>query len=149
MGSNKVGVHFLAGHLVQLVGDDIMYLFETGFGQTPRPGRRAPKDRVHTEVNTTVELQVPFRTDFKAFRQEVLKAIRKHVPVEEWTKIPPKVDSVEENLKDYHKYYSIKISVGTAKKDFVPVNVNLYFSGKRLANVFIPKSPKFDIRKDL
>ena len=79
-----------------------MYLFETGFGQTRRPGRRAPKDR-HADVSVSWELEVPFRKDFKAFRQEVLTAIRRHVAVNEKTKIAPLVDSLAEgHLKWAH-----------------------------------------------
>jgi hypothetical protein len=127
-----------------------MYLVETGFGQafrprSPRPSRptptaparRAPKDRLE-KVVTTWELEVPFRKDFKAFRQEVVTAIERHVAANEKTTIGRLMSSSgDSEAKLYHDFYSAK---STAESNLVFVKVRLTFKAKNytgLSDLFI------------
>ena len=85
-----------------------MYLFKTGLGQAYKPRSRTPAkpppkapvkpppkvpaDRL-LEIYVHWELKVPFRKDLGGFRQEVVKAIGKHVAAHEKTGINAKLAS--------------------------------------------------------
>jgi hypothetical protein len=113
-----------------------MYLFATGFGEIgDRRGRQ--QDRVK-QVEVYLELQVPFRKDFKAFRQEVLTAIERHVAKDERKNIASKLTLLyEDRIKMYHKNYSFKDSVKTLPKSgLVPVSMALHFRSKKYTGFY-------------
>ena len=114
-----------------------MYL-ETGLGQVfkqrpqpkqrpkvppKRPPKAPPADRF-LSVYADWDLKVPFRKDFKAFRQKVAEAIGRHVAANEKKKIDGLLNQNFElkQLKGNHDYYSDK-----SESDFVTVRVSLRF----------------------
>jgi hypothetical protein len=101
------------------------------FKQRKPPTKQPPKlpaDRL-VEIYVYWKLQVPFRKDFKAFRQEVIMAIGRHVAKSEKAKIDGLLRSSfpEKMLKTNHKYYS---DAPTAESAFVIIKATLRFTKK-------------------
>jgi hypothetical protein len=112
-----------------------MYL-ETGLGQgikpqekgkTKQPPREPPRPKdIFRNVTTEWDLMVPFRKDFAAFRQEVVKAVGRHVAASEKTKIAPNI-LYPDHLTKYHTFYS-QSAHGLPESAIVTVRVILRFT---------------------
>jgi hypothetical protein len=104
-----------------------MYI-ETGLGQPRKKGAKLPQKDIPTSVSVQWKLNVPFRKDFEAFRQEVVKAIGKHVAAREKTKIDPALNEKysRQLLTKYHTFYS-QSALGLRESDIVVVGVVLVF----------------------
>jgi hypothetical protein len=115
--------------------DDIMYL-ETGLGQ-----RSKPLD-VFDHVTIEWNLAVPFTTDFKLFRQEVVLAINRHVGArKDRAKIDPALNEARnrESLNRSHTFRSL--NRGSA---FVIVKVALGFKSRNYTDLrFVTIDPTF------
>jgi hypothetical protein len=146
----------------QLAEDDIMYLFETGFGQIGER-RKDSLDMTISETNERWTLEVPFRAESKDFRQEVLMALRRRVAATERlaadergkiadlsTRVANSVainPTDEANLKSWHKYYAHKVKHNTANPRSVSVSVQITYNTskrnqKRLSAIFIRPAPE-------
>jgi Glu-tRNA(Gln) amidotransferase subunit E-like FAD-binding protein len=116
-----------------------MYL-ETGLGQPSKRRRKGPfisQPRVVPEdqlrsANVRWALKVPFRKDFGAFRQEVAKAIGRHViksarditKVEDWIL---KREENEQRLKAIHDELLKRDTSKLKESDIVTVTTRFYY----------------------
>jgi hypothetical protein len=148
-----------------------MYFVETGLGETfkpreqpktpptrqrPQPPRKVPPKAPPKEppdrfvgVYTYWDLWVPFRKDIETFRQEVAKAIGRHVAANEKTKINTLLVGEQKNLKSTHDAY---VSEKARESNFVIVRVNLRFTkndhtGFDWLNIVWPALPLKDLIK--
>jgi hypothetical protein len=125
-----------------------MYFVETGLAeafkpreqtktpptrQRPQPARKVPPkvppkgppDRF-LDVYVYWDLWVPFRKDIETFRQEVAKAIGRHVAASEKTTVDKLlVGQQQKNLKGIHDTYA---SEEPSESKFVIVRANLRFT---------------------
>jgi hypothetical protein len=108
-----------------------MYLFETGFGQVFRPRPKYQKPQLQY-VSQYWTLEVPFRKDFGAFRQELSNAIRPLVTANtdqaEIDRLLLKDKNEEQVLKDLHNQLLKRKSRPLKEADAVKIYTTISFN---------------------
>ena len=106
-----------------------MYL-ETGLGQAFKPRSRYKTPRLYS-VTVHWNLEVPFRKDFEAFRQELSKAIRPLVKAEadktEIDRLLLKVKAIESGLREVHVRLLRRRSPKLKESNPVGIDADIHF----------------------
>lgn len=115
-----------------------MYL-ETGLGQVFKPRSRYKRPRLYY-VTVHWDLEVPFRKDFGAFRQELSQTIRQLVTAEadktEIDRLLLKDKYTEGRLKDVHNRLLKRRSPKLKESDPVGINADVQFNKTDYTDVY-------------
>ena len=115
-----------------------MYL-ETGLGQVFKPRSRYQTPRAYS-VTVSWSLEVPFRKDFGAFRQELSKAIGQLVTAAtdktESDRIMLKEKSMEVKLKEIHGRLLKRKSPKLKESDPVGIDAQIQFNKTDYTDVY-------------
>lgn len=115
-----------------------MYL-ETGLGQVFKPRSRYKRPQL-TLVTVSWSLEVPFRKDFEAFRQELSNAIRQLVTAEtdktEIDRLLLKAKDMEVELKRMHVRLLKRKSPKLKASDPVGIDASIRFNKTDYTDVY-------------
>jgi hypothetical protein len=115
-----------------------MYLFEPNLGEVFKPRPKYQKAQLQS-VSQRWRLEIPFRKDFGAFRQELSKAITPLVTAKtdqtEIDRLLLKDKAEERTLKDLHDQLRKRKSPTLQESDAVSIDANIGFKKIDYTNI--------------